>query len=277
GGNRVGILVDGQHARDPEPCERDREDPRARSEVQRPARGGEADGALDRFQTARGAAVVPGAERPARLDHEYDPIRRVRGLPGGGHDEALPDDDRSEVLTPCVGPARVFERRDAWTTDRAEAEGGEPVRVGGHALAEDGGRSRLWKEGAELRSLARSLLFDHAERAALPEEVGEAFGRGGWNGEGQLPITGGWTHRYSRSFLTRSMNEESSGPRWPLEAVSNASRASRCLALSFWGTSRTRRQQASPLPRPRRCGMPLPRRRRISSGWVPAGTFRPSF
>ena len=233
GGNRVGILVDGQHARDAEPCERDREDPRARSEIQRLARSGEADGALDRFQTARGAAVVPRAERPAGLDHEHDPVRRVRCFPRGGHDEAPPDDDRSEVLTPRVGPAGVFERRDARTTDRAEAEGGEAVRVGGHALAEDGGRSRFGKERPELRPLARSLLFDHAECAALPEEVGEALGRGRWNGEGQLPVAGGRTHRYSRSFLTRSMNEESSGPRWPLEAVSNASRASRCLLLSF--------------------------------------------
>src|SRR5205085_3178544 len=125
--------------------------------------------------------------------------------------------------------------------DGAESERGQPVGVGRHPLPQDRGRRGIRKERAKLRGLARPLFFDDTERAAFPQEVRESFRGAGWDGESQLPIAGGGTHGYSRSFLTRSMNDESRGPRWPVEAVSNASRASRCLALSFCGTSRTRR------------------------------------
>ena len=63
GGNRVGILVDGQHARDAEPCERDREDPRARSEIQRLARSGEGSARLQLAEGGRGDLSAAAACR----------------------------------------------------------------------------------------------------------------------------------------------------------------------------------------------------------------------
>ncbi len=192
--DRVGILVDREHAADPESRERDGEDARARAQVDRARRDAHGDGTLERLETPRGAAVMTGAERPAGLDDEDDAAIRSRPLPWRRHDEPTPDDDRAEVRTPGLRPAAVLERRDAGTPDHAEPESREALGVGVEALGQHGGRRGLGEERAELRRLARSLLLDDAERAGLPEEVGQPFGRAGRNGEAQLPVVGGGAH-----------------------------------------------------------------------------------
>jgi len=131
----------------------------------------------------------------------------------------------------ALGHRRAARAREAQRLEGAEVEV--------DALRDRVAVGRLRKERAQPRAARGALLLHDAEGAELPDEVGEAFGRVGGDGDREFPVTG--THDQPRSFFILSMNALASGPRCSVDADSKASRASRCLALSFCGTSSSRR------------------------------------
>ena len=156
------------------------------------------DSALEQREAALRGAVMPGAERAAGLDDTPRPRRSPSGrrIPRRHDQEARADRDGAEVL-PRVRPVAVDERRDlrrrgprgtrapGATRDRRD-------RARGAAC-----RGRVSGKNARRRAGSVGGLFlDDAERARLPEEVGERLRRRRRrDGDGQLPerVIGRWT------------------------------------------------------------------------------------
>jgi hypothetical protein len=170
-----GVGVDGEHAPDPEPGERDGEDAGPRADVERGADVVPLDGLLDRLEAAARGGVLAGAERHPGVDDDD------LAAPGGRHvprwcDHQPPSDrDRTMVA------ARVSRPVDRG--DRCRREGGVPesrieVAEAGEVAGERGGDAVvLAGRHGRLDTRALGAVFgDHARGAALDEEVRDRVG-----------------------------------------------------------------------------------------------------
>ncbi len=208
---------------------RHREDPAPGADVEHACGRPRREGALQQHEAALGAAVMPGAEGPARLDHERDAGRGGgTGLPRGQHEEALTDGARGEGLLPGTRPCRVEERRDLRVVSVGKAERTERRAVSADGGQERGRGGRLGKEGTQARGLGGHFLLDHTEGALLPEEVGQSVGGLGRGGNGELPER----HQVPKSFFIRSTNFDSRGPASSSDTRRNSS------SNSFWRAER---------------------------------------
>src|SRR5204863_9042924 len=138
-----------------------------------------------------------------------------------------------------LSPIGVGDGGDRGMARTRKAQGGERSEVVVDAPRDGLAVGGIRKERAQPRAVGGRFLFHDANGAELPDEVGEAFRGVGRDGDREFPVAG--THGQPSSFFILSMNALASGPRCSLEAASNASSASRCLALSLCGTSSSRR------------------------------------
>ena len=209
GADRVGILVHGEDASHAEARGGDGEDARTGAEIDcRRGRAG-LDDPLELHEATGGRTVMPGAEGPCRLDHQRHASGLARArLPRRDDQKARTDGKRTEVRAPGLAPVGVGQRGDGRGVGRREAERAKAVGIGPDARGERRGLRVRGKERAEGGRATRHLLFDHAESAELPQEVGERLGDLVGSGDGELPVSGG---HQSRSFFIRSRKAEISG------------------------------------------------------------------
>ena len=146
------------------------------------------------------------------------------------------------MLAPGRRPVGIGQRRQARTRPRREAELPQARHVGVDTDGERIGGLGHREERAEASGAGEQRFLDHANRALLPEEIGQRLGGIIADVDHDLDVGGKppGECRHPRSFFMRSRNEVASGP-LSFEAASKASSASRCLALSFCGTSSRRR------------------------------------
>src|SRR5262249_35086357 len=140
---------------------------------------------------------------------------------------------------PCLRPVVLGDGRDGRAAGARETQRVQRAEIDVHTLHDRAAVRDVGEERAQMREARWLFFFDDAEGPELPDEIRETFGCVGRYGDREFPVTG--THAQPSSFFILSMKALASGPRCSFDAASNASRASRCVALSFCGTSRSSR------------------------------------